>query len=75
MKNAVDYMCELLYNNEEDSLTNNEEKRLNAENDSVLEGSDDIKEIELLKNRIAELETKLSNVNNEKNEEVEGEDK
>lgn len=59
MKNAVDYMCEVLYNNEEGSgvLTDSEERRKSAESDSVMQNNI---EIESLKNRIAELETKLS---------------
>ena len=69
MKNAVDYMCEMLYNGKEDNdvLTDSEKNRKQVETDENITDSNERQEIQNLQDKIAELQTELSKLKETKN--------
>ena len=70
MKNAVDFMCEMLYNGKGDDneLTDSEKNRKQVETDETITDSNERQEIQSLHDKIAELQTELSKLKETKNE-------
>ena len=71
MKNAVDFICETLYNGKGDDneLTDSEKNRKQVETDENTTDSNERQEIQSLHDKIAELQTELSMLKETKNNE------